>query len=133
MMMAKKLSTRDEAKSPATVLVVEDEPLLRYALASELDAAGFRVLEAGNTAEAETVLAADSPVDVLVTDVQMPGPRDGMVLARMVRDQWPETKVIVASGRPPPDCVSAVADAFYGKPYDLGRVIGHIETLTRRS
>ena len=130
MMMAKKLSTPAEARSPATVLVVEDEPLLRYALASELDAAGFQVLEAGNTAEAETVLAAGAPVDVLVTDVQMPGPRDGMVLAQMVRAQWPETKVIIASGRPPPQSVSTVADAFYPKPYDLDRVIGYIETLT---
>ncbi|AHB49377.1 transcriptional regulator [Hyphomicrobium nitrativorans NL23] len=128
--MAKKLSTRTEDESPATVLVVEDEPLLRYALASELDAAGFQVLEAGSTAEAEIVLAAGAPVDVLITDVQMPGPRDGMVLARMVRAQWPETKVIVASGRPPPRCVSKVADAFYPKPYDLGRIIDYIETLT---
>ena len=133
MMMAKKLSTRAEGGSPATVLVVEDEPLLRYALASELDAAGFQVLEAGDTAEAETLLSKDAPVDVLITDVQMPGPRDGMVLAKAVRAQWPETKVIVASGRPPPACVSRVADAFYGKPYDLDRVIGHVQALTRRS
>lgn len=130
MMMANKLSTCAEGPRPATVLVVEDEPLLRFALASELDAAGFEVLEAGNTAEAETVLAARPPVDVLVTDVQMPGPRDGMVLAKMVRAQSPTTKVIVASGRPPPDCVALVADAFYPKPYDLGRIIDHIETLT---
>lgn len=133
MMMAKKLSTHDPAKGAATVLVVEDEPMLRYALASELDAVGFQVIEAGSTAEAATVLAADAPVDVLITDVQMPGPCDGMVLAKMVRTQWPETKVIVASGRPPPPCVSTVADAFYGKPYDLDRVVGHIETLAGRT
>lgn len=126
---AKKVSTRAEAKRTTTVLVVEDEPLLRYALASELGVAGFNVLEAANTDEAETVLATRAPVDVLITDVQMPGPRDGMVLAQMVRSRWPETKVIVASGRLPPERVSAVADHFFSKPYDLDQVIRRVEAL----
>lgn len=129
-MTAKKVSTRADAKGTATVLVVEDEPLLRYALASELRATGFQVLEAANTDEAETVLMSCAPVDALITDVQMPGPRDGIVLARMVRSQWPGTKVIVASGRPPPEHVSKVADDFFSKPYDLDLVIGRIAALT---
>lgn len=114
------------------VLVVEDEPLLRYALASELSVAGFQVLEAANTDEAETVLTTRSPVDVVITDVQMPGPRDGTVLARMVRAQWPETKVVIASGRPPSEQIRTVADDFFGKPYDLDRVIRRVEALIEK-
>lgn len=128
-MMATNFNSSETAKRRAIVLVVEDEPLLRYALASELSEAGFQVVEAANTDEAETVLATGSPVDVLITDVQMPGPRDGMVLAEIVRTTRPTTKIIVASGRPPQSNVATLADAFFSKPYDLDRVIRDISSM----
>lgn len=128
-MMATDLSSSGTAQRHATILVVEDEPLLRFALASELSEAGFRVVEAANTDEAESVLATGARIDLVITDVQMPGRRDGMVLAEIVRAARPDTKIIVTSGRPPQSNVATVADAFFSKPYDLDRVIRRASSL----
>jgi len=113
----------------ATVLVVDDDPILRFTLALEVSQAGFRVREAANTDEAETVLNAGVPVDVVITDIQMPGPRDGLALARTVRAFRPLTKVIVTSGILPRGGVAGVADAYFGKPYDTARLIQSIRFL----
>lgn len=130
-MTATNLSGRRAARRRATVtiLVVEDEPLLRFALASEIAAAGFHVLEAANTDEAESVLATGAPIDLLITDIQMPGPRDGVALAETVRAIRPRAKIIVASGRPPPMGIDALADAFFAKPYDLDGVVRRVSSM----
>ncbi len=113
----------------ATVLIVEDDALLRYTLSTGMRDAGYEVAEAANAAEAETVLTVAGPVDLVITDIQMPGAHDGLALARHVRDAWPDMKVIVASGVAPPGGVAGVADAFFGKPYDLGRLIARVQAL----
>lgn len=64
----------------------------------------------------------------MITDVQMPGDRDGMALANLVRSQYPDTKIIVTSGRPPSD-IGSVADAFFSKPYDLDDVVQRISHM----
>lgn len=67
-----------ESLGRTVVLLVEDEPLVRMTAADELDDAGFRVLEAKNADEALVVLEAhSSEVQVLFTDVNMPGSMDG--------------------------------------------------------
>jgi DNA-binding NtrC family response regulator len=119
---------RSQDGSPVAVLVVEDDPILRTTLAFEMRDAGYSVREASNTDEAEQILSAGAPIDVVVTDIEMPGPRDGLALAKSVRAFRPNIKVIVASGVVPTGVVG-IADAFFGKPYDFSRMMTRIETL----
>jgi two-component system, response regulator PdtaR len=111
------------------VLVVEDETLVRMFMADFLDEAGFKVFEAVNADEALTVLQARPDVQVVVTDIEMPGSMNGLALARTVQEHWPVIAVIVPSGRerPGPDDLSDKV-AFLAKPYLPDTVIN----LTRQ-
>jgi CheY-like chemotaxis protein len=81
------------------VLIVEDELLLRIDAAEMIKAAGFEVIEAANPDQAIEVLEARRDITVVFTDIQMPGSRDGLKLARAVRGRWPPIKIIATSGR----------------------------------
>ena len=85
------------ATSNATILIVEDEVLVRLDLASYLENAGYRVLEAGSAREAIEILERDRSIRVVFTDVQMPGDMDGLALARCIRERWPPTIIVVSS------------------------------------
>ena len=80
-----------------TVLVVDDEPLIRMTLADCLVDEGYTVLEASNVLEAVAVLGRHR-IDALITDVDMPGSMNGLELAAAVRDRWPPVKIIATSG-----------------------------------
>jgi CheY-like chemotaxis protein len=84
-----------------TVLVVEDEFLIRMLVADELRSLGFAVIEAGSADEAFPILLSDAPVHVLFTDVRMPGSMDGVELARRARSARPAIRVIMTSGHGP--------------------------------
>jgi CheY-like chemotaxis protein len=105
-----------------TVLVVEDEFLIRMLVADELRSLGFTVIEAGSADEAVPILLSDAPVHVLITDVRMPGSMDGVELARRARRARPAIKVIMTSGHGP-DVPRGAADAYLAKPFDVGEVI----------
>ena len=81
-----------------TVLVVEDEALIRLDLASYLMQRGFNVLEAGSADEAIEILERDRTIRVVFTDVRMPGDMDGIALANCNRERWPPTVMVVCSG-----------------------------------
>jgi DNA-binding response OmpR family regulator len=115
--------------NPATILIVEDDPILRFTLSMELRQGGFQVREACNTDEAETVLEAGSRVNLVVTDIEMPGERDGIALAKTLRAFHPSIRVIVASGTVPDSSIANVADAFFGKPYDMDSLLQRIRAL----
>ena len=85
--------------NPITVLVVEDEPLIRMELAGELEDRGFAVLEAGSSREAIQRLLHHPEIQILFTEIDMPGDMDGLMLAAAVRDRWPPIKIIVTSSR----------------------------------
>ena len=114
---------------PRTVLVVEDEVLVRTMVAEELRGRGFNIIEAQNAHEALTLLQSRVPVDLVFSDVQLPGAIDGLILARLVRKMRPELKIILASGHLVSGSSLEGADAFFSKPYDLGRVLTQIEQL----
>ncbi len=80
-----------------SILIVEDEPQLRYNFVDFLDQAGLRTFEAGNADEALVHLKTNE-IDILFTDVDMPGSVDGLGLAATVRSRWPETRIVVTSG-----------------------------------
>lgn len=110
-----------------SVLVVEDEPLIRLALADALEEAGYRVLEAGNVLEAIGVIGCHGPIDALVTDVDMPGTLDGFDLANMVASCHPQAAVIVTSGGRTAEYVGLdPACRFMPKPYRFDEVIAEL-------
>ena len=83
---------------PTTVLIAEDEFIVRLTIAEFLRDAGYNVIEAGNADEALEVFQSGQPVDLLFTDVRMPGSMDGCELAKQVRAKWPATQIILTSG-----------------------------------
>src|SRR3954468_11397680 len=88
-----------QACSRRVVLIVEDEMLLRWSAVAVVEEAGFDVVEAGSAIEAISVLEKRNDVWVIFTDVQMPGPIDGLQLAHLVSTRWPPIRVIATSGR----------------------------------
>jgi CheY-like chemotaxis protein len=83
---------------PLTVLVVEDEVIVRMTIAEYLRDEGYDVIEAGTADEALAVLQRGTDIDLVFTDVRMPGSIDGCELARRVRARWPKLPVILTSG-----------------------------------
>ena len=81
-----------------TVLVVEDEALLRMNTVDELTGQGLEVVEAANAKEAIAIFRSGQRFECLFTDVDMPGDVDGLELAAIVKDSWPPIEVIVTSG-----------------------------------
>jgi CheY-like chemotaxis protein len=109
----------DSSENAVTVLVVEDEWLIRMDIAARLKDDGFIVFEAGDADEAIRVLEARTDIRLVFTDVDMPGSMDGLKLAAYVRDRWPPIKLIVTSGH------VAVEESrlpsggrFFPKPYE---------------
>jgi two-component system, response regulator PdtaR len=115
----------------ARILVVEDDVFLRYALAEWLRGEEHEVVETASGDEAATVLASIMTVDLVITDVEMPGSLNGLQLARNIRVANPSLPVIVVSGQPQPPTFDEVgAAAFFLKPYDFDQLIGCVATLT---
>jgi two-component system, response regulator PdtaR len=119
------------ARLPASILIVEDDVLLRVLGVGMLAAAGFRVIEAADGDVALELLAADSDVQLLFTDVNLPGTIDGLALVRQVHGRWPHIGIIVASGRSMPQSHELPAGShFHRKPYDADAVVRHARELT---
>jgi two-component system, response regulator PdtaR len=116
-----------------TVLVVEDEVLIRLMLADELRGEGLQVLEAANADEALTVLQSSLPVHLLFTDIRMPGRMDGLALAKAAHARFPQIKRIIGSSARPEQSIDAFADAFLAKPYDLHELIKQVRRLLDQS
>jgi PAS domain S-box-containing protein len=81
-----------------TVLVVEDDERVRRLTALRLKELGYRVLEADHGAAAFAVLAETPDIDIVFSDLVMPGGISGFDLARRVRERYPGTRVILTSG-----------------------------------
>jgi len=86
-----------------TLLVVEDEPLIRIELADLLMDMGYRVIEAARADAAIRLLEAHPEIAAVITDLDMPGSMDGLALARIVRECWPPCALIMVSGHHRPD------------------------------
>src|SRR5947207_14070162 len=83
----------------SVVLVVDDDPLIRLTLSGHLQDAGIKVLEASTGDEVLAIMAAPAfSVDLVFTDVTMPGLTDGFALARWIGENQPGTPVIIPSG-----------------------------------
>lgn len=80
-----------------TVLIVDDEPIVRLYEAELAEVAGFNTIEANDADAALAKLNGSEPIDILLTDVMMPGGADGIELVNIVRERWPQIKIVVVS------------------------------------
>src|SRR6202034_482419 len=125
------LPTMTSERIVPVILIVEDEALVRLAAVGMLEDAGFRMVEAANSDQALEILTADSDVQLLFTDVSMPGAIDGLALARLVRRRWPHIETMFAPAKrgPHPEELPA-GSRFERKPYSLDAVVRHARELT---
>jgi DNA-binding NtrC family response regulator len=113
-----------EFRDKPTVLLVEDDVLLRVSTADYLRSRGYHVVEAGTAVEAATILSAGSPVHAIFSDVDLPGATGGLSLAVWVRTYYPAVPVILTSGvrAVMPTLNAQQTVPFVPKPYDLDQV-----------
>jgi two-component sensor histidine kinase/CheY-like chemotaxis protein len=112
------------------VLVVEDEMVLRMRAVDIVEDAGFTSVEAANADQAIAILESRSDIDLLFTDIQMPGSMDGLKLAHAVHDRWPAIKIILVSGQVKPSDAERPADSrFFGKPLGIEQMINELQTM----
>jgi CheY-like chemotaxis protein len=110
------------------VLVVEDEVRIRSSLVDALRGADFLVIEAANAEDALKILRSGIAVDVVVSDIRMPGTIDGSELANIVRKEFFNTKIVLVSGYLPKDRSLSV-DGFFLKPFHPDSLIRHLKVL----
>src|SRR3984957_11244443 len=112
------------------VLVVEDEMLLRMRAVDMVEDAGFTPVEAINADDAFAILEPRSDIEMLFTDIQMPGSMDGLKLAYAVHERWPSIKIILVSGRMTPTDGGRPTDSrFFGKPLDVKHMIAEMQEM----
>lgn len=119
--------------SGSTILLVEDETLVRMQGVDVLEEAGFTVLEAANADEALQLLEQHDDVELLFSDIDMPGSMDGLALARLVHEKWPAIHLLLTSG------YHRVSEAripengrFVSKPWQEKALVGEITALLQR-
>jgi DNA-binding NtrC family response regulator len=121
------------AMNPMTILVVEDEVLIRMSTVATLEDAGFWVLEAQNSAEALEVLSRHSEVSIMMTDVRMPGLLDGLALVAQVGIDYPAIRSIVVSGHTTAmEASDAGAMGFLPKPYMAHTMVQAVHNTVKR-
>ena len=133
-------SPADLAPTPSperTILVVEDEVLVRLVIAEYLRECGYRVHEAAHAQEAIAVLESpDVTIDIVFSDVVMPGNLDGFGLARWVRAHRPHVEVILTSTIDRSAEIAGMlceAGPLLSKPYEPQGVVERIKQLIARA
>lgn len=115
-------------RSPGTILVADDDALIRSVLRMALNRAGYAVVEARDAADALAVAQAHNP-DLVVLDINMPGGTVHETLGSL-RERHPDLPVLVLSGEshPPADLVGPRSD-FARKPIELDTLLERIVAL----
>jgi DNA-binding NtrC family response regulator len=127
--------TPSNTVNPLRVLVVEDEPLIRWAVVETLTEGGHTVLEAGDAATAiQTMRAGSGSIDVVLLDLRLPDSDDLSLLAR-IRQQSPSTAVVMMTAHGTAQmALDAKAMGAYdviGKPFDVGGIEDLLVTAYR--
>lgn len=114
-----------------SILIVEDEPLLRIDIVDMMEDEGFNTLEAASADTALLLLESDKAITVLCTDIDMPGSMDGLALAQIVRQRWPKVAIVVASGHHHPDETELPdRSRFVPKPYSRSAILDALKAAT---
>jgi DNA-binding NtrC family response regulator len=119
-----------------TILVVEDELVIRSGVTNYLRDCGYRVLEASNADEAQVMLNTEDHVGIVFTEVRTPSGMDGFALRRWVQQQRPNIRVILTSGVARAREVArdlCEGGAFMEKPYDYGELNRRIRRALGRA
>ena len=113
------------------MVVAEDETILRVLAVTVLTEAGL-MIEAGHAEEALAILQSRlGAINLLFTDIHMPGRLNGLELAHHVRSAWPQIALLITSGEGlPPTAKLPAGSIFLAKPYDFDHVVAHAQTLT---
>lgn len=115
-----------EALDAPIVLLVEDEVLIRMAMADALRDEGFVVIEATYPKEAVSAVNGGLRPHVLFTDIRMPGDMDGVALAGVLQAQLPDLHVFIASGHEKGVSEASRLQNFIVKPYEPTEVAKRI-------
>jgi CheY-like chemotaxis protein len=121
-----------KTKGQDTILVVEDDVLVRMPISQYLRDCGYKVIEAANAEEAMTVLShKETTIDLVFTDIEMPGAVDGFGLAQWVRQHRPGLEVLLAGTLPRTvqQAKELCEEGPVPKPYDAQAVHDHIRQL----
>ena len=117
------------SSTPKSVLVVEDEPLVRMVAADALTDRGIMAWEAGDAEEALHVLDEHPSIGLVFTDVNMPGEMNGLGLAHEVSIRRPDVTLIVTSGAVRvPDQELPDHGTFLQKPYPTERLVSIVQS-----
>jgi CheY-like chemotaxis protein len=108
----------------ASVLVVDDEAMIRMAMLHIVEDAGYSAIEAADADEAIVMLERCPQIAAVLTDINMPGTMDGLELSRLIRDRWPQIGLVVTSGRFVAKAAQMPAGVhFIAKPYTPGEIV----------
>ena len=112
----------------ASILVVEDEALIRMATMDIMEDAGYSAQEAANADEAIILLERCPEISAVLTDINMPGSMDGLQLSRLIRDRWPLIGLVVTSGRFVAQAIQMPAGVhFIAKPYTPHEIVSALQ------
>ena len=121
----------DRLMPEGTILVVEDDPLMRLGTCAMLQEVGCTPVEAGSADAALMILESRRDIKIVVSDIQMPGSMDGLGLLAIVRNRWPPIALLVTSGQVEPAVEDLPAGArFLAKPYVQRQLGQHLHALT---
>jgi two-component system, response regulator PdtaR len=127
-------SKLDVGDHRSVVLIVEDDFLVRWAAAEYLRDAGYGVIEAAAVTEAIVVLSCDKHVDIVFSDVNLPGEFTGHTLACWLGKYHPELPMLMTSGDPSASGLISIGAtrSFLGKPYALAEVDRRLKEMLSR-
>jgi signal transduction histidine kinase len=111
---------------PGPILFVDDDPLVRATMVEALTVAGFDVTSAASGDEALALLDAGCPVRHVVSDIVMPGTLDGVALARVVAERYPDVRIVLATGHSDRR-VDIAGVRLLAKPYDIAQLFKALE------
>ena len=119
---------------PANVMLVEDEDAVRVFAARALKSKGYRVFESRTGEQALDILCDQDQIDLVVTDMMMPG-MDGGILARLIRVERPEIKILLISGYSEEVARGDIVDVddfhFLTKPFSLGQLVAKVKEVLK--
>jgi two-component system response regulator MprA len=125
----------DDVRGPTRILVVDDDPNIRFGVRTALEAEGYAVADAEDGAGA-LARVGDTDPDAVVLDVGMPG-LDGLAVCRTLRAQGDRVPILVLTAHDSPrDRVAGLdagADDYLGKPFDLDELLARLRALVRRA
>lgn len=124
--MSRVVSELKPERAQPCILVVEDELLIRLLISQELRDSGFRVIEVFSADEALRILQSGVAIDLIFTDVRLPGTIDGLALMAIVLKEFQTIEVVVTSAHLSADAVSC---PFFTKPYRPIEVVATIKQL----